>query len=330
MRILQVLVSERIGGAETAASSLASEWRAKGHESRTIYLDSKGSRPLSRVRHLAGRMRALKPDVVVSHSALPNLYARIAAIGMRVPVVCVLHSAARDFDDFKIRLAEKVLRFKTAAVIAVSASQVEEYRRRFPRARVDLIPNGVGSGFSPAPEVTTGFRILSVGRVVQQKDPATWVEIASRMHAMDKRLEFAWVGPTGMDADLVSIENSLAGRVETKFVGPSNDVGAELRASRLLLHTAHREAHSVALLEAAASGLPIVCTHEVGASLPDWVVREEFIAGDWESGVGALAQVLSRIEVYEGQARATAVKVVSDFGVQACAERYLEVFTRLH
>jgi len=329
MRILQVLLSERIGGAESAASSLASEWRAKGHDSVTVYLDSKGNRAFSRVRYLFEEIRALKPDVVVSHSALPNLYTRAAAIGLGVPVVCVLHSAARDFDDVKIRVSERLLRFATAAVVAVSASQVSEYRSHFPRARVDLIPNGVEGKFSPASEMPPGFRILSVGRVVHQKDPDTWSQIARAMYAKDERLRFVWIGPTGLDSDLSSLENVLKGSVEAQFAGPSSDVATELRQSRFLLHTAHREAHSVALLEAAASGLPIVCTREVGAGLPNWVVREEFVAGDVASGVRAVSHVVSEIEVYEGLARAAAAKVVREFGVGACADRYLQVFSRM-
>jgi len=329
MRILQVLLSDRIGGAESAASSLASEWRANGHQSATVYLDANRPRPLSRLRHISAEIRAYRPDVILSHSALPNVYARAAAIGLGTPVVCVLHSAARDFDDLKIRLTERVLRVRTAAVVAVSASQVTEYRTHFPDARVDLIPNGVGRRFSPAGEAPPDFKVLSIGRVVEQKDPGTWARIALRMHTEDERLQFTWVGPTGMDHKLASLEDSLIGCRAVRFSGPSDDVATELRGARVLLHTAHREAHSVALLEAAASGVPIVCTRDVGAGLPDWVVREEFIAGNAESGYLAVKQVVSQIEGYERRARAAAAQIVREFGVAACAERYLRVFERL-
>lgn len=329
MKILQVLLSERIGGAESAARTLAAEWQATGHESATVYLDAEGSNPIDRLRHLRGAIRDSQSDVVLSHSALPNAYARTAAVGLAIPVICVLHSAARDFDDVKIRAAETLLQSRTGAVVAVSASQVTEYRARFPRTPVDLIPNGVGEEFFPAVEVPHDFKILSVGRVVQQKDPRTWAQIASRMRMEDIRLQFEWVGPTGMDRTLSPLEDGLFETNGVRFVGPSVEVAANLRSARLFLHTAHREAHSVALLEAAASGLPIVCTHEVGAGLPEWIVREEFVSGDEESGLRAVRCVVSSIADYESRSRAVAAQVVREFGVGACAEKYIQVFERL-
>lgn len=330
MKVLQVLLSERIGGAESAARALATEWQVTGHQSATVYLDGDGSKTIRRLKHLRGAIRASNSDVILSHSALPNAYARVAAIGLGVPVVCVLHSAARDFDDAKIRTAETLLQPRTAAVVAVSPSQVTEYRAVFPRTPVNLIPNGVGDEFFPAVEVPHDFKILSVGRVVQQKDPRTWAQIAGRMRMEDSRLQFDWVGPTGMDHALSPLEGGLSGAAGVRFVGPSMAVAANLRSARLFLHTAHREAHSVALLEAAASGLPIVCTREVGAGLPDWIVREEFVSGDEESGLLAVRRVVSNIEDYEKRSRAVATRVMREFGVGACAEKYIQVFEGLH
>ncbi len=112
MRILQILLSPRIGGAETAANSLTSVWREHGHEVDTAFLDARGAAPVRRLRHIREEVRAFRPDVIVSHSALPNIYARLAVRRSVAPVVCVLHSAARDFDDAKLRLAETLLRHR--------------------------------------------------------------------------------------------------------------------------------------------------------------------------------------------------------------------------
>lgn len=330
MRILQVLLSPRIGGAESAANSLASVWREEGHEVFIAYLDSRGVAPLRRLRHLRQEVHVLRPDVVVSHSALPSIYSRLAVSTSVAPVVCVLHSAARDLDDVKLRFAEIFLRHRAAAVVAVSAAQVVEYQSHFPREQVDLVPNGVGEEFSPSDVSPETFCVVSVGRVARQKDPYTWAGIASQASADDPRLHFEWVGPTGVDSEYERLERVYQpDEGPVRFVGPTDDVASALRRARVMLHTAEREAHSVALLEAAASGLPIVCTEEVGRGLPDWIVREEFTAGDVEGGLAALRRVVTDVDSFSGRARMTAPRVFEEFGVRACARRYVDIFQRV-
>ncbi|WP_295823191.1 glycosyltransferase family 4 protein [uncultured Microbacterium sp.] len=293
-------------------------------------MDASGTVPVRRLQHIRKEVRAFGPDVVVSHSALPNLYARLAVKKSVAPVVCVLHSAARDFDDAKLRVAETLLKHRAAAIIAVSASQVAEYRSRFPDQQIDMIPNGVGSHFFPATIPPAEFRITSVGRVAGQKDPDTWASIARRVTAANGNVRFDWVGPTDVDpeyANLVSVFDASEDVI--RFVGPSDDVPAALRRSRMLLHTARREAHSVALLEAAAAGLPIVCTSEVGLGLPDWIVREEFDAGNVDGGVAAVRRVLEDIDAFQSRAISQAARVLEQYGARVCAERYLDVFNRV-
>lgn len=325
-----MLLSPRIGGAESAASSLESAWARQGHISETVYLDARGSDPFRRLRHLTREVRAFGPDVVVSHSALPNVFTRIAVRRSLVPVVCVLHSATRDFDDLKLRFAEKILGMRTAATIAVSPAQVVEYQSHFPNRRVDLVPNGVGEGFAPTSVPAGDVRVVSIGRVARQKDPTTWAQIASLASSRDPKLRFEWFGPTGIDSAYAALEQELrsdSGAVT--FAGPTDDVSGALGTARIMLHTAEREAHSVALLEAAASGLPIICTTRVGRDLPDWIVRKEFVAGDPESGLAALEQVLAELPSLEARARTTAKRVTEVFGVEACAARYVEIFRRV-
>ncbi len=85
----------------------------------------------------------------------------------------------------------------------------------------------------------------------------------------------------------------------------------------------------MALLEAAATGLPIVCTSEVGLGLPDWIVREEFDAGNVDGGVAAVRRVLEDFDAFQARAISQAPRVLEEYGARVCAERYLDVFDRL-
>src|SRR5207244_4215676 len=82
-----------------------------------------------------------RPDAILSHSALPNIYARIVC--GRIPVITVLHSSSRDFEMWTIRVAESILRCRTRGVIAVNEARQREYVAQFRTSNVILVPNGI-------------------------------------------------------------------------------------------------------------------------------------------------------------------------------------------
>ena len=183
MKVLQLLLAPAIGGAETLAAGLENGLVPHGFEVRTAYLDPTGSSPsqAARFRRLRSLVRQVSPDVILAHSALPNFYARLVA-GRGLPVLTVLHSASRDFDNRVLRTAELLLQRRTAAVIAVARPQAEEYEAAFGnRGAVVLVPNGVSSGL---PDKLTSrddgtLRVVTLARINQQKDPSTWRAAAS-------------------------------------------------------------------------------------------------------------------------------------------------------
>lgn len=245
-------------------------------------------------------------------------------------MVCVLHSATRDLDNPKLLFAEKILRRRAAAIVAVSSTQVAEYTSHFPQQKLELIPNGIGDQYTPSQTIPSDVRVVTIGRVVDQKDPQTWVEITRLSVAVHQHVRFEWVGPVDMDPAYSSLVARYSDEsAPQRFVGPTNRVVDALRKSRVLLHTAHREAHSVALLEAAAAGLPIVCTKEVGRQLPPWVVRQEFDEGNAEDGHAALRRVIDDLDGFETRAREQAPRVLREFGIRSSSDRYLDVFRRL-
>lgn len=325
MRILQVLLSPRIGGAESAAAALAREWESLGILCETVYLDK--DRPQGAWRRfweLRRIMRRIAPDAVVSHSALPNIYARLASPGK--PVFCVLHSATRDFDDPKIRLAESVLTRRTAAVIAVSEEQRREYLSHFPKQRVELIPNGIPDNFRPAAQREQGTAVITVGRVATQKDPGLWAETATAVLADRPTARFEWYGPTAVEREweaLVERHSEPDGSIV--FRGPNDQVATVLRSGSIFFHPSRREAHSVAILEAAATGLPIVCSDTVAETLPDWLPRTTFRGGHASDAARALNETFEDLPRKSAAAARYATKVRDDFGIRQTAARYVDV-----
>ena len=176
MRILQVLLSPRIGGAETLVEGLAHVWDSRSVENEVHFLDPDNFSKRSRVGRLSRLRRAIvriRPDMVVAHTSIPSIYARLTA-RKRLPVVIVLHSSANDFDTTRARIAERVLASRTRHVIGVGRRQVDEYIRHFGgRVLTSVIPNETRPGLPRKTKVELKPRvILSVARVAEVKNPS--------------------------------------------------------------------------------------------------------------------------------------------------------------
>jgi glycosyltransferase involved in cell wall biosynthesis len=318
MRVLQLLLSDRIGGAETLAESLHANFQNFGWDATIAYLDPaqrKGS-PRKRLASVRAQVDAAKPDVILSHSALPNLYARLAWLG---PVVTVLHSATDDFENAQLRVAERLLQRRTAATVAVSSEAAVVYRRRFGRTPL-VIPNGVRAHFLPSDRDVAGPpRIVCCARLSAQKDPATWFQIAARvMAAVDA--EFTWYGPD--EGGMLNSERPDDERWHHSFKGPTAAPWDVVRSASIYLHAATREAHPIALLEAAAAGVPIVCTRDVAKKLPVGLVTATFRSGDVDDGANAILRCIATLPALRGPAIIASERVRSEFSMQKCAAAY--------
>lgn len=331
MKILQVLLSPRIGGAEALVDSLHREWSSVGLTCETYYLDPttrQTSGRLRRILSLSLHIKEFRPDVVVSHSALPNIYSRIAA-PKGIPVVTVLHSATDDFRARSLRWAERLLRRRTSAVVGVSGPQIDQYIAHFgSTVPTLLIPNGIRpdalprSDFRQRPEVAA-----TVARVARQKNPHLWVETAQLLSSRRPELNFYWWGPPSLETGLSDVfsQQALKGSKGT-YQGPTSDPISVLSASDFLFHTADREAHSVGILEAAAVGLPIICSQTVAATLPRSVVAIPFEDGSAESALGAIEVLLHDWEEYAQSAAQKAAAVLNEFSIKSCAQEYVRIF----
>jgi L-malate glycosyltransferase len=332
-RVLQLLLSPAIGGAETLAFGLEAGLSEHGFEVQTGFLDPAGSSasPLARIARIRALVRAVQPDIVLAHSALPNLYARLVA-GRRLPVVVVLHSASRDFDNPMLRLAERALRRRTALVVAVARPQATEYRSAFGSSvQLELIPNGVSVslGAKPCRASAEGqVRVVTLARINQQKDPATWRGAALLAVATRPDLAFAWSGPRAAEVDQQALV-AATGHPSVTWAGPTSEPGAVLAAADIYFHPARAEAHPLAPLEAAAVGLPVVCSDAVASSLPAGMPAATFATGDAAAAAAAVLAVADDLPAAMRHAAAWRPRVLTEYGMERVLADYARVLNRV-
>lgn len=289
MRVLHLLLAPRLSGAEVLAKDLAIDQSAEGmavcvasllpvHAEFVPLQDDLQKLGVQclfppRRHRLAGKLwnlfiavRQFRPDVIFAHATIPSFYAR--ALPLRVPVVYVMHSAINDFERPLFRRIEHILSGRARVVISVSEQGATDYVQAIgPHPSMTVVPNGVdlgrfaftdGAGRSGrAPEV------VQIGRYASEKNQLLTVrafgEVLERV--TDARLVLHGVveDPDYQRAVIRLVrELGLADRVVV--AGPRSDVASVLSESSVFVMPSRSEAHSVAFLEALASGIPIVAS----------------------------------------------------------------------
>ena len=154
------------------------------------------------------------------------------------------------------------------AVIVFSKTQSKLIQDKYgvDKRRIHIIPNGVGNQFflDRKASDTSRLKLLCVGRLQQQKRFDRAIEAASKIrHAC----ELTIVGEGEDKAALMQLVrvNKLK---NVHFVGQKNhdELLAYYQYSDVLLLPSEKEGMSLVMLEAMASGLPIIASDAVGIS----------------------------------------------------------------
>jgi glycosyltransferase involved in cell wall biosynthesis len=223
------------------------------------------------IGELARLLRRLSADIVQSHGARSNFYARLAGARAGVPVLCTVHNSLR---DYPVRAARRALYLAmdrltlplAAGILCVAAGLAREYGRR---ARV--IPNGVDlAEFDPAAVSGPATRqalglgagpvVGFVGRLTEQKDPLAFVRAVAAVAADVPGLQALVVGDGPLRPALLAEAARCGVAGAFRLAGVRRDVPALLAAMDVLLLPSRSEGFPFAVLEAMAMERAVVAT----------------------------------------------------------------------
>jgi glycosyltransferase involved in cell wall biosynthesis len=217
------------------------------------------------ILELARRFRNLGASVVHTHNSRALLYGGPAArlAGARV----VIHTRHGQEFGISARLARAV-RWATRSAdkaVCVSKDSADSAREQgIPERKICTILNGIDlSRFRPALPGSSG-PIVSVGRLSPEKDFATLVRAAAIAVEKDAsfRLEIAGDGPAADSVRGLVAELKLGHAVT--LLGQVKDIPSLLARGSIFTLSSLTEGVSLTLLEAMASGLPVVATRVGG------------------------------------------------------------------
>ena len=300
VRLLLVVDSLEVGGAERHVVDLAAALSRKGHEV-TVACSLAGelSDPLDgagiRVRPLLDRLvkrrvcvayarglrrllRGQRIDLVHAHIYASAAASALATLGTGVPLVVTEHTEGA-WQGRRAHLVSRLIYRRARRVIAVSTPI---WRRLIERdgvspKKISLVPNAV----IPAPDTLRstpdappegwheGPLVGVVARLQPEKGIAKFLKAAARISSSCPEARFLVVGDGPLREELLRLADRLGLRERVRFLGHRADARDLIGLLDVLAVPSLTEGTPLTVLEAMAVGVPIVASAVGG--VPDQV-----------------------------------------------------------
>jgi glycosyltransferase involved in cell wall biosynthesis len=193
---------------------------------------------------------------------------------------------------------------------------------------IAIVPNGVDAHeFRPAPREWAPARLLSVGRVVYQKGYDVALRALAGLTDLDWEWSIAGDGPHLPVLQQMVEELHLGDRVHFLGWQASADVKQQYLKANLFLHPSRHEGMPNAVLEAMASGLPVIASHISG--------NEELVlegttgllvpVEDADGLREALRALLQAPERRQAMGEAARGRIEASFGWERVADEYQSI-----
>ena len=342
MRIAQIMLAKGFGGAERSFVDLSLALAARGHQvlaigdGRGLALPLLAAQPtiecvsvrchghwdLLARRALRRQLQRFAPQIVQAHLARAAHLGGHAAHALGLPTVAKTHN-----------LVDVKYYHDIDALVPTTAAQAAHLRAQGVHARaLHLIPNFSAIHTVSSVDRTAGppWLIKSAGRLVPKKGYAALLSAFARVRGdgVDARLVIGGEGPEGARLKALAQRLGIARAVE--FPGWIDNVASFLRDAHVFVLPSHDEPFGIVVLEAMASGVPIVTTPTAG---PLEILDDNtacFAAHDDALALArAITQTLAHYDAACRRANAALQRFRERYSAEVVVARYLALYTDL-
>ena len=363
MIVAHVLSSFFVGGQERMAVELATRQVALGHRVIAISLapatagtlDTAFMRAGVETQHLPKRgptvditlplrlalaLRRNHVDVVHLHNPLPLIYGVPAGKAARCGIVFTRHGLVEG-EGRQLWLRRQLARF-VDAYVAVS-TQVADNSRAHGMAtepKLMVLENGIDVGcFQPRSDLraevraelglsTSALVVGTVCRLVVGKNVGLLLKAALRHLSQDTQLLVVGDGPDRGVLEAMARDHAQGGFV--RFLGQRSDVARLLNGMDLFALSSNSEGHPLSVIEAMATGLPVLATRVGG--IPEMIEDDKtgFLAPAEERAFTArLSAAMDQRRRWPAMGEAARAAACLRFSSDRMADRYLSLYEKI-
>ena len=214
-------------------------------------------------------MKSEKPDLVLTYTIKPNIYGGMIAARLHIPYLVTVTGLGSTFQKkglflkLIIALYKKGLR-KADCVFFQNRENMEIFENYGISGKMSRLVNGSGVDldkhpFEPYSE-SEDVNFLYVGRIMREKGIAEYLKAAEALHS--EQVHFKLLGYCDEDWQEELKKHQRAGNIE--FLGFDPNVNSHLAASSALVLPTYHEGMSNVLMEASATGRPILASRISG------------------------------------------------------------------
>lgn len=283
---------------------------------------------------LAKEMRRTRPDVIYLHASRS-----LAGLARLVRIPCLervnMPRAAGAGGWCRFRLIDRLASNLNTGLLPVSEALSEQLiSRGVRRGKVTVFRDLIYPELFRRPEQRTRMReelnippesrmILGVGRLVPQKAPLDFAQVACRVAAQRPNDRFVWIGD-GPLAGPMKTQTAACGE-QFQLLSFRKDISSAFAAADLYVQTSRWEGLANVILEAMAAGLAIVGTDVDGTAeaLYEYPPGRLVPAGDIESMTRAL------LEDAAPGPREREISFPSKFTADVVCDHFVEIVSRV-
>ena len=364
MRILYLVTSLGIGGAEKQVIDIAERMAARGHAVALISLKHAEEEwpvkiPVLRLnlpKTLPGVWRGLgfakkflaifNPDILHSHTFPANIFARLLRLlGSSAIVLNTIHNV---YEGGRFRMeAYRLTGYLTDRVTAVSTVAAERFVRlgAVSARKMSVLTNGVDTmAFKPDRsrrkrtrlEMQAGdcFIWLAIGRIVEAKDYPNLLRAFAQVHNANRNTEL-WIAGEG-DANAI-LQHLTANENETplltssvRLLGLRRDISSLLDAADAFVLSSSWEGMPLALAEAMSMEKPVVATNVGGVSELIGDAGEIVSPRDYDALAVAMRNIMAMTRI-ERRALGVAARqrIERSFSIEAKLGQWADLYATL-
>jgi glycosyltransferase involved in cell wall biosynthesis len=364
MRVLQVIPTLAVGGAERVVALLALHLHRSGHTVGVVSLyDPCGSwietelrangipihflgkhpgldlRMIPRIARVVGRFR---PDVLHTHLYVLKYVLPSLAASNRCRVVHTVHNLA-EHEVERLSLIIQSIAFRAGVVpVAIGEAVAESMHKLYRLPPRHRIPNGIPvSDYAPPPrareEVRASLAIpgdaptfVTVGRLEPQKNSKSLIEAfaSPRLRLLGAHLLLAGDGELRRELEAQAKALEIGDRVH--FLGVRADIPRVLAAADVFVLASRYEGNPLTVMEAMAAGKPVLatavgCVPELVSDCAGLLVAP----GDGPALEAAMVDLASDLTRARARGEAAALIARSRFDASVMASAYEKLYAEV-